>query len=79
MAEDRQQVAVDGAATPATDVEVAAAHELLAFVQECPSMFHTAAAIARRLDAAGFTRLNEGDAWTVAPGSRCVSGGGGRS
>ena len=71
MAEDRQQAAVDGVATPATDEEVAAAHELLAFVQECPSMFHTAAAIARRLDAAGFTRLNEGDAWTVAPGSRC--------
>lgn len=71
MAEDRQQAAVDGVATPATDEEVAAAHELLAFVQECPSMFHTAAAIARRLDAAGFTRLNEGNAWTVAPGSRC--------
>ena len=31
-------------------------------------MFHTCAAIRRRLDAAGFTYLPEGDAWTVEPG-----------
>lgn len=48
--------------------EVAATEGLLAFIGESPSMFHTCAAIRRRLDAAGFTYLPEGDAWTVEPG-----------
>ena len=41
---------------------------LLDFIRECPSMFHTAAAIRRRLDAAGFAYLPEGQAWEVVPG-----------
>ncbi|WP_204214415.1 M18 family aminopeptidase [Collinsella sp. An2] len=54
-----------------TDADVEAAHGLLEFIQACPSMFHTAQTIARRLDDAGFTRLREGDAWSVEPGSCC--------
>ena len=37
--------------------DVRAAHDMAAFVQECPSMFHTAAAVRRRLDEAGFAYL----------------------
>ena len=43
---------------------------LLDFIRECPSMFHTTAAIRRRLDAAGFAYLPEGQAWEVVPGGR---------
>ncbi len=43
---------------------------LLDFIRECPSMFHTTAAIRRRLDAAGFAYLPEGQAWGVVPGGR---------
>ena len=42
--------------------------ELLDFINESPSMFHTAEAIRRRLDAAGFAHLPEGAAWNVQPG-----------
>ena len=35
------------------------------FIQSSPSSFHAAAEVARRLDAAGFTRLEEADAWDV--------------
>lgn len=44
------------------------AQGLLDFIRECPSMFHTAAAIGRRLEAAGFAYLPEGAAWHVEPG-----------
>lgn len=44
---------------------------LVRFLDESPSMFHSCDAICRRLDEAGFVRLREGDAWEVAPGSRC--------
>lgn len=44
------------------------AEELLDFIRESPSMFHTAAAIRARLDAAGFTYLPEAAAWDVRPG-----------
>ncbi len=47
------------------------AEGLFDFIEACPSAFHTAAEISRRLDAAGFVRLAEADAWDVAPGSRC--------
>ena len=45
-----------------------AAAGLAAFIEESPSMFHAAAAACRRLDDAGFTRLNEGDAWSIERG-----------
>lgn len=54
-----------------TDEDVAAAGRMLEFISSCPSMFHTAHEVARRLDEAGFTRLHEGDAWDVRPGSCC--------
>ena len=44
------------------------AQGLVDFIAACPSMFHTAATISARLDAAGFTRLPEGGAWTQERG-----------
>ena len=43
---------------------------LVDFLRACPSMFHTAAAIRARLDAAGFAYLPEGEAWRMEPGGR---------
>ena len=53
-----------------TAEEKRAAEELLAFIAACPSMFHAAATATARLEAAGFTRLAEGDAWRIEPGGR---------
>ena len=50
--------------------DVRAAHDMAAFVQECPSMFHTAAAVRRRLDEAGFAYLPESKPWEVRRGGR---------
>ncbi len=49
-------------------VSTSAAEDLLDFIAQSPTMFHTAAAIRERLDAAGFTYLPEGAAWQVLPG-----------
>ncbi len=49
------------------------AEELLEFVQACPSMFHTAAEIRRRLEGAGFAYLPESASWDVRPGGRYVT------
>ena len=49
---------------------LAQARGLMAFIRESPSMFHTAAAVRRRLDAAGFTYLAEDAAWDIEPGGR---------
>ena len=54
--------------TAPTQEEVAQAQELAAFIRQCPSMFHTAAALRERLDAAGFVCLPEGAPWRVVPG-----------
>ena len=43
---------------------------LIDFIEKCPSMFHTTAEIARRLDDEGFTFLPEGEAWGVERGGR---------
>ena len=45
-----------------------AAEDLLDFIAQSPTMFHTVAVIRERLDAAGFTYLPEGAAWQVLPG-----------
>lgn len=45
-----------------------AASGLVEFLRACPTAFHTAAEVCRRLDEAGFTRLAEGDAWGMEPG-----------
>ncbi|MCR5825733.1 MAG: M18 family aminopeptidase, partial [Oscillospiraceae bacterium] len=38
------------------------------FIVESPGSFHAVAALQRRLDAAGFTRLRENERWTLTPG-----------
>ena len=40
------------------------------FVRRSPSAFHAVDAICAQLDAAGFVRLDEGEPYAVAPGSR---------
>jgi len=44
--------------------------DLLSFIDASPTPYHAAAETARRLDAAGWTRLEEADAWDPAPGLR---------
>jgi aspartyl aminopeptidase len=46
--------------------------DLAGFIQASPSSFHAVAEIARRLDAAGFSRLDEAEAWDGASGRRYV-------
>ncbi len=43
---------------------------MMDFISRSPSPFHAAAQIAEQLQAAGFTRLQEGDAWDLQPGGR---------
>ncbi|MDR5698781.1 M18 family aminopeptidase [Agromyces aerolatus] len=42
------------------------------FIRASPSSYHAASEVARRLEAAGFTRLDERDAWPTGPGGRVV-------
>ena len=46
--------------------------DLASFIQASPSSFHAAAEAARRLDAAGFDRLDERAEWPTGPGRRYV-------
>ena len=62
-----QMVSAEAGVAPA---DVRAAHDMAAFVQECPSMFHTVAAMRRRLDEAGFAYLPESKPWEVRRGGR---------
>ena len=48
------------------------AEDLADFVAASPSSYHAAEEVARRLEDAGFTRLNEEDAWPAQPGGRFV-------
>ncbi|MFF7293934.1 M18 family aminopeptidase [Microbacterium sp. NPDC008134] len=57
---------------PVTPVALAHAEDLVDFVAASPSSYHAAAEVARRLEGAGFTRLNEEDAWPAQPGGRFV-------
>lgn len=43
---------------------------LCAFIERCPSSFHTTATAASVLREAGFTQLSEGEAWQLARGGR---------
>jgi aspartyl aminopeptidase len=51
---------------------VAHAEDLADFVDASPSSFHAAAEVARRLLEAGFTALDEADAWPETPGKHLV-------
>lgn len=42
------------------------------FIRESPSSYHAAAAVAARLEADGFERLDERDEWPATPGRRVV-------
>lgn len=44
--------------------------DLLAFIRSSPTAFHATTQIAQRLQQAGFTRLSEGDSWTLESGKR---------
>jgi aspartyl aminopeptidase len=46
--------------------------DLAGFIQASPSSFHAVAEAARRLEAAGFSRLDEADAWPTDGGRRFV-------
>ncbi len=50
---------------------------LCAFLNEARSLYHVIAALTAKLDAAGYIRLNESDAWNLVPGGKyytCRSG-----
>ncbi len=57
---------------PVTPDALAHTEDLADFVAASPSSYHAAAEVARRLDDAGFTRLDEQEAWDIAPGGRYV-------
>lgn len=60
-------------AAPAVPEEARAhAEDLGTFVAASPSSYHAAQEVARRAQAAGFTRLTEDAAWAVTPGGRYV-------
>lgn len=46
------------------------ARDLLAYIDASPSPFHAVVETARRLEQAGYRRLEEGDPWELEPGSR---------
>ena len=56
----------DGAARMGLSSEArAVAQDLLDYVEAAPSPFHAVAETSRRLEAAGFSRLSEADAWDL--------------
>ena len=54
--------------TKTTERDIELCERLIDFIEESPSMFHTVAAIRRRLEEAGFAYLPEGSTWEVRPG-----------
>ncbi|MDI5964264.1 M18 family aminopeptidase [Streptantibioticus silvisoli] len=52
------------------------ADDLIAFVAGSPTPYHAVASAAARLEAAGFTRVEERDAWNGTPGGRYLLRGG---
>ena len=57
---------------PVTPDALAHAEDLADFVAASPSSYHAAAEVARRLEGAGFTRLQEEEAWPAQAGGRFV-------
>lgn len=44
--------------------------DLIDFIDRSPTPFHAVLEASRRLEAAGYTRLEEGEAWSLSPGDR---------
>ena len=65
--EEAPQDAHSGSTEPMPQ-DVRAAQELLDFIGECPSMFHTTSTIGKRLTTAGFTYLPETQPWNIEQG-----------
>lgn len=57
---------------PVTPAALAHAEDLAGFVAASPSSYHAAAEVTRRLEASGFTRLREEDAWPAPNGGQYV-------
>lgn len=57
---------------PLTPTALAHADDLADFVAASPSSYHAAAEVARRLQATGFRRLEEGEDWEISSGGRYV-------
>jgi aspartyl aminopeptidase len=57
---------------PVSSAALAHASDLADFVAASPSSYHAAEEVARRLEDAGFTRLDETDAWPTQAGGRFV-------
>ncbi|MDN6746625.1 MAG: M18 family aminopeptidase, partial [Brevibacterium sp.] len=55
--------------TPRTKTQVAA--DLTEFISSSPSSYHATATAAARLEAAGFTRLDEREKWSLEAGQGC--------
>jgi len=55
---------------PTSATAPSASDDLLAYLDASPTPWHAVAESARRLEAAGFSRLDERAAWTLAPGDR---------
>lgn len=53
---------------PSTSAALTHAADLAEFVAASPSSFHAASVVARRLQQAGFTPLDETSSWSVTPG-----------
>ena len=54
------------------------ARDLLGFIDEGPTPYHAVAEVKRRLDAAGFSALDERNGWKIEPGTKgyVIRGGG---
>ena len=59
-------------ATAPTDADLAAARDLIAFVDRSPTPWHAVAETTRRLGTTGFRVLSESDDWALAPGDRAL-------
>ena len=55
---------------PSTSAALTHAADLAEFVAASPSSFHAASVVARRLQQAGFTPLDETSPWSVTPGAK---------
>ncbi len=53
-----------------TNENIQTTRDLLTFIENSPTAFHAVDSAAKMLDEAGFTRLNESDAWELVPGGK---------